>query len=74
MPAVKQSPCCARVHARLVMEQANLRRLSQKTAMRASRGLSTALLLPRIEDAKQAVQGAKDAIVDHEADHAGGAR
>lgn len=72
MPYTKLPTCCARVNARVVMEGANLARLARQASERAAKGLSTVALVQRIEDAKVAVQKAKDAVVEHEANHAGG--
>lgn len=72
MPQTKQTPCCARFSARLVMEKANLRRLAQRAAKRADRGLSIVDLQLKIEENKAAIKQVEDAIVDHEARHAGG--
>ena len=72
MPQTKQSPCCARRTAKLVMDEANLRRLAQRAAKRAEQGLSITDLQVKIDEAKAIIALDKVAITDHEADHAGG--
>lgn len=72
MPTTKDRPCCARTRARLVMDEANLRRLAQRAARRAEKGLSVVELSVAIGRAKLDVERDKQAIVDHDASHAGG--
>jgi hypothetical protein len=72
MPTTKARPCCARAQARVTMEEANLARVAKMAAKRASQGLSTARLEGRIDDAKHAIATAKQAVLDHEGDHADG--
>jgi hypothetical protein len=72
MPNVKQSPCCARRAAKLVMDEANLRRLAQRAAKRSEKGLSIVDLTAQIDECKAIIALDKQAITDHEADHAGG--
>jgi hypothetical protein len=72
VPMVKMSPCCARVHARLTMDEANLGRLAKQAAIRVEKGLSIVKLTEAIERAKADVAAARVAIDEHDANHAGG--
>lgn len=72
MPNVKQSPCCARKQARLVMNEANLARLAQQASKRVEKGLDITELKAKIADAKVAIEQDKLQIVEHDAEHAGG--
>jgi hypothetical protein len=72
MPTPTKLPvCCSRVRAKLIMDEANLRTLAQKTAKRAEKGLSIVYLQSRIADVKATIEQSKQAIIDHDADHAG---
>lgn len=70
MPTVKQPVCCARLTARLTMDQANLTRLAKKTAARAAKNQDITRFVAKIEEAKVVIENDKAAIVDHEAEHA----
>lgn len=72
MPQTKQMPCCARRTAKLIMDEANLRRLAQRAAKRAEQGLSIVDMQRKIEEAKNVIALDKVSIAEHEADHAGG--
>jgi uncharacterized protein (DUF1778 family) len=72
MPTTKMTPCCARVAARVTMEEANLARLARRAAARDSAGLSTLVLREKIAIAKESVAQAKQVVIDHDADHAAG--
>lgn len=72
MPQVKQSPCCARLAARLVMEKSNLGRNARTAAVRHEKGLSTVAIQATIEENKQAIAVIEDLVVQHEAEHAEG--
>lgn len=68
---VKQKPCCARVGARVVMEEASLRRLAAIAAKRQERGLSVVTISERIEVAKASIAQCRQIVIDHDASHAG---
>ncbi len=72
MTTLKQSPCCARRQAKLIMDQVNLGRLARMASARVAKGLSTVAIAARIEEEKFTIEAAKQAIIDHDADHAGG--
>lgn len=72
MTTIKQPVCCARRSAKLTMDQANLVRLAQRTAARAQKGLDIEDLKAKIEECKAVIEADKQAIIDHDADHAGG--
>jgi hypothetical protein len=69
--AVKQKPCCARIHGRIVGEEANVARLARIASRRAAQGLSTSSAQAAIENAKATVAETRARLVDHEAEHAG---
>lgn len=71
MSTTKMQPCCARTRARLTMDEANLRRLAQRAARRVEKGLSVVELTDAMERAKASIAEDKQAIVDHDAEHAG---
>jgi hypothetical protein len=54
------------------MEEANLARLARRAAKREAAGLSTVVLRRKIDESKTAVAEAKQRVIDHDADHAGG--
>jgi len=72
MTNVKQPVCCARRTAKLTMDQAALVRVAQRAAKRAQKGLEIETLKVKIEEIKATIEQDKVAIIDHEADHAGG--
>jgi wobble nucleotide-excising tRNase len=69
---IKQPVCCARRTAKLTMDRANLGRLAQKAAAREQKNLDITALKAKIEECKAVVEADKQAIIDHEAEHAGG--
>jgi hypothetical protein len=72
MTIIKQPVCCARRTAKLTMDQAALARLAQMTAKRAEKGLEIETYKAKIDELKATIEEDKAAIVDHDADHAGG--
>ena len=68
----KMLPCCGRRQAKLVMDQSALRTLAQRAAARQAKGLSIVNLMEKIDDMKTTIELDKEAIVEHEANHAGG--
>lgn len=72
MPNQKQPVCCARRSAKLTMDQANLARLAQRAAKRAEKGLEIETLKVKMEESKAAILEDRQAIIDHDAEHAGG--
>ncbi len=72
MSVTKQATCCARRTAKLTMDQANLARLAKKTAARAQKNLDITRFVEKIEECKAVIEADKQAIIEHEADHAGG--
>jgi uncharacterized protein (DUF1778 family) len=71
MPTTKMTPCCARVSARVTMEEANLARLARRAAKREADGLSSKVLRETIAAAKISIAQAKQVVIDHDAEHAG---
>ena len=69
---VKQPACCARRSAKLTMDQANLTRLAQKTAAKDARNQDISALVIKIDECKAVIEADKQAIIDHEAEHAAG--
>lgn len=74
MPNAKQLPCCARRQAKLTMDQANLARLARRAARAAQRGETEQLARwqAKIAENQNTIAADKQAIVEHDADHAGG--
>lgn len=70
MAQEKQKPCCARKVAKLHADQANLRSLAQKAASHDARGHDITRLKGMIVAAKILIVKDREAITDHEADHA----
>lgn len=68
--AEKLPPCCARYQGNLVREEGELRRVARMANHRSGKGLSTAREQARIAELKTSIARIKDAIVDHEAEHA----
>ena len=68
----KQPVCCARLSSRLVMEKAALGRLAHKAAASEQRARPIRNLSEKIAELRTSIAETEQAIVDHEADHAGG--
>lgn len=74
MPNAKMPPCCARRQAKLTMDQANLARLARRAAKAQQLGETeqAARWQALIAQNQATILADKQAIVDHDADHAGG--
>lgn len=61
----KQPPCCARREGQVTREVAEVNRLARKASRNASvKNLSD------LDDAKRRLQYARQAMIDHESEHA----
>lgn len=70
----KMKPCCARLQAKLTMDQANLARLARRAAKAQQAGEveQAARWQAKIVLNQKAIEADKVTINNHDADHAGG--
>lgn len=72
MPEVKQAACCARRTSKLHHDQNVLRKYAQRAAFHSSKGRDITNLKRLIDETKVIIEADKQAIIDHEAEHAEG--
>ena len=66
----KQTPCCARKTSEVTRAQSEVGRLARYIAAKQARGQRTDHLSENLDRAKRDLATAKQAVIDHEADHA----
>lgn len=68
----KQLPCCSRRTGKLFHDQNNLHNLAKKAAFADAHGRDISKFKKLIAETKAAIEVDKQAIIDHEAEHADG--
>lgn len=67
----KMPPCCARREAKLTMDKSLLARIAKRAGSAQARNHDISGYRDQILKTKEAILDDKQAIIDHEAEHAG---